>query len=288
MNLLKQTALILALTGLSLGGWTLVRDWRNKVSILFSALCFCVAFWAMSFVAHATLFGRLSYDIHRFCNVILVPLALELIDRVFLRERDRLSRILFALSIAGAAILGLLVAFSLGNSLWVRQLVLFFPGLIFIEYLHIMVLDYTGSASIRVDSITPVKKLLLYLGLGLTLAFCSFDHIPAYGYVLPAVGNLLFTLYLFFTSQVIHPRSLLGIEALVSRFFAVLTLSLIITGFFALLYSYISSSFPLFLLNSFLISFAVLVLWSPLLTFFRYLARCLSTRSDEDGTRTIE
>jgi len=287
MNLLKQTALILGLTGLSLGSWTLVRDWRNKVSILFSALCFCVAVWAMSFVAHATLFGRLSYDIHRFCNVLLVPLALELIDRVFLKERDRLSRAVFAVSVAGAAALGLLVAFSLGSAPVVRGLVLFFPGLIFFEYFHILVLDYTGSGLLRGDSITPSKKLLLYLGLGITLTICSFDHIPAYGFVLPAVGNLLFTLYLFFTSRVIHPRKLLGLEALASRFFAVLTLSLIITGFFALLYSYISSSFPLFLLNSFLISFAVLVLWSPLLTFFRYLGRKLSRTPDGAGAGAL-
>jgi two-component system sensor histidine kinase HydH len=86
---------------------------------------------------------------------------------------------------------------------------------------------------------------------------------------------------LFFLSQIIHPRKILGLEALVSRFFAILTVSLIITGFFALLYSYFSVSFPLFLLNSFLISFAVLALWSPLLLFFRYLARSVfRTRAD--------
>ncbi|NDG84297.1 MAG: hypothetical protein EBX52_04570, partial [Proteobacteria bacterium] len=170
MNLLKQTALILGLTGLSLGSWTLVRDWRNKVSIVFSALCFCVAVWAMSFVAHATLIGRLSYDIHRFCNVLLVPLALELIDRVFLKERDRLSRLIFSLSIGGTAILGVLVAFSFGDSRILREIVLFFPALIFLEYLHILVLDYAGSGALRVDSITPAKKMLLYLGLGITLS----------------------------------------------------------------------------------------------------------------------
>jgi signal transduction histidine kinase len=288
MNLLKQTALILGLTGLSLGAWTLFRDWRNKVSILFSALCFCVAVWAMSFVSHITLFGRLSYDIHRVCNVLIVPLALELIHRVFLKERGLSSRVIFALSCVGAAMLGLMVAFSLGSSTLLKEVILFFPGLIFLEFLRIMILDYTHSGSLRVDSITSTKKIMLYLGLGLTLSLCSFDHIPAFGFVLPAVGNLLFALYLFFTSQVIHPQKLLGLEALASRFFAVLTLSLIITGFFALLYSYLSSSFPLFLLNSFLISFSVLVLWGPLLTFFRYLARTVFRSAEEGRVRAVD
>ncbi|NDF14189.1 hypothetical protein EB061_02560, partial [bacterium] len=116
MNLLKQTALILGLASLSLGGWTLFRDWRNKVSILFSTLCFVVAVWALSFVAHATLVGRLSYDIHLFCNVLLVPLTLELMARIFMRERDFPSRAIFSIAAAGSGVLAFMISFSLASS----------------------------------------------------------------------------------------------------------------------------------------------------------------------------
>ncbi|MBU6153468.1 MAG: hypothetical protein KGP28_04120 [Bdellovibrionales bacterium] len=288
MNLLKQTALILGLASLSLGGWTLVRDWRNKISILFSLLCFAVAVWSLSFVAHATLFGRLSYDIHLFCNVLLVPLTIELITRIFLREKDRFSSLLVAVSLAGSGILGFMILFSLGSGSAFREFVFFWPTLILVHYLHVIRLEFLGTGRLRGDSISPARKLLLYVGLGLTLSLCTFDHIPQYGYTLPAIGNLLFTLYLFFANQVIVPEKLPGLEALASRFLAVLTLSLVITGFFALLYSYISATFPLFLLNSFLISFAVLALWAPLLTFFRYLTSRVFTSTRVDHGARLE
>jgi two-component system sensor histidine kinase HydH len=285
MNLLKQTALILGLASLSLGGWTLFRDWRNKVSILFSALCFVVAVWALSFVAHATLVGRLSYDIHLFCNVILVPLTLELMAGIFMRERDLLSRGIFAVAASGSAALAVMISFSLASSQAFRDAVLFWPVLILGEYAHILWLELRQSGRLRKDSVSASKKIILYLGLGFTLAFCSFDHIQALGFVLPALGNLFFMLYLFFASQQIVPEKLFRLDALASRFFAVLTLSLMITGFFALLFQYISSSFPLFLLNSFLISFAVLALWGPLVTLFRFLGASLFQKTREEAAR---
>jgi two-component system sensor histidine kinase HydH len=289
MNLLKQTALILGLASLSLGGWTLFRDWKNKVSILFSALCFVVAVWALSFVAHATLVGRLSYDIHLFCNVLLVPLTLELMARIFMKERDGLSRAFFWGAAGGSTVLAFMISFSLAGSDSFRDAVLFWPALILGEYLHILWLELRQSPRLRRDSVSASKKIILYLGLGFTLAFCSFDHIPALGFVLPALGNLFFMLYLFFASQQIVPEKLFRLDALASRFFAVLTLSLMITGFFALLFPYISSSFPLFLLNSFLISFAVLALWGPLVTLFRFLGATLfSGRREEEVRETKE
>lgn len=285
MNLLKQTALILGLASLSLGGWTLFRDWKNKVSILFSALCFVVAVWALSFVAHATLVGRLSYDIHLFCNVLLVPLTLELMGRIFMKDRDVLSRAVFWAATSGSAVLAFMISFSLAGSPSVRDAILFWPGLILGEYLHILWLELRQSPRLRRDSVSASKKVVLYLGLGFTLAFCSFDHIPGLGFVLPALGNMFFMLYLFFASQQIVPEKLFRLEALASRFFAVLTLSLMITGFFALLFPYISSSFPLFLLNSFLISFAVLALWGPLVTLFRFLGTTLFSGRREEAAR---
>lgn len=288
MNLLKQTALILGLMSLTLGAWTLFRDWKNKISILFALVCFGVAVWALSFVAHATLVGRLSYDIHLFANVMLVPLSLELLSRLFLKEKDGISRILFWGASGGAAVLGVMIAFSLGGSPGFRSFVLFWPTFILVEYLHILAFEFFSPERTRVDTVSPAKRTLLYLGLGITLSICTFDHVPVLGYGVPALGNLLFTLYLLFANQIIVPEKILGIEALASRFFAVLTLSLIITGFFALLFNYVSSSFPLFLLNSFLISFAVLALWPPLLVFFRFLARGLLSSAIANRERRFE
>ena len=82
MNLLKQTALVLGLVSLSLGGWALFKNWRQKLAILYAILCFIVAAWALSFVTHATLGGRLSKDIHWFFNIWLAPIGVTIVSKI--------------------------------------------------------------------------------------------------------------------------------------------------------------------------------------------------------------
>jgi two-component system sensor histidine kinase HydH len=272
MNLLKQTALILGLASLSIGGWTLYKNWRSKLAILFSALCFIVSIWALSFVSDITLNGRISRDVHWFFNLWLAPIGVAILSYMISGD-DRFGRVLTAISLGGAVVLSIMVSLSLGHSTTFWILVSFWPTLIFVEYVYVMYKDLVLKHPVNVDFISLNKRKVLYLGLGISLALCSFDHIPAMGYTIPSLGNLLFAVYLAFASQVFTPQKLLGFEALLSRFFAILFLSLIITGFFALLYQYVSESFPLFLLNSFLISFSAMVLWNPLITFFRFLGR---------------
>ena len=280
MNLLKQTALVLGLASLSIGGWTLYRNWRQKIAILFSVLCFFVSVWALSFVSSITLIGRLSRDLHWFFNVCLAPIGVVILSQILSKE-NALSKCLRWISLLGAALLGAAISFSVipvsVESPWFLNLVSFWPTCVFIQFVNVLVQDLVYHHPVNVDFVSFGNRVGLYIGLGLSLLICSFDHIPALGYTVPAIGNLLFTVYLVFVSQMVTPQKLLRLETLVSRFLATIILSLIITGFFALLYQYISESFPLFLLNSFLISFAILVLWSPLVTFFRFLANQIFT-----------
>ncbi len=288
MELLKQTSLILGLVALTIGVWTLFRHWRNRVSVLFSFLCFLVSVWALSFVSHATLFGRLSYDIHLFCNVLLAPTGVLLMSSFLVRKVDAFSRLLFLMSLAGGAVLCFLIAFSLGHGEAFKLATGFWPSFILLEYFHLLFLEARMSSGPGSGNLPRGRKTFLYLGPILSLAFCTFDHIPWMGTGIPSIGNLLFAVYLGFASQIINPRKLFGLDSLVSRFLAVLTLSLVLTGFFALLYNTISRSFPLFLLNSFLISFAVLALWSPLVTFFRFIGRKLFPRTHDEEKETVD
>ena len=94
MNFLKQTALVLGLVSLSLGGWALFKNWRQKLAILYSILCFGVTGWALSFVSFATLGGRLSKDIHLFFNIWLAPIGVTIVSKVLSNE-DGWARWLF-------------------------------------------------------------------------------------------------------------------------------------------------------------------------------------------------
>lgn len=288
MNLLKQTALILGLSSMSIGVWVLYRDLKNKISILFAALCCAISIWALSFVSHVTLGGRLSHDIHLFFNLVLSPLAVLLLAKLFLKRGDRVSRVLFLISFTGACVLGLINSLSILDGPSIRTFIEFWPVWILIQYLYVLGQDIIYHRVISSEYFSPLRKWIFYSGLGLSLAICTFDHIPQLGLLIPALGNILLTFYLIFMSQLLVPQKLFRIEALISRFFAVLILSLLITGFFALLYSYISETFPLFLLNSFLISFLVLSLWNPLLLLLRYLTDHFFINSAEVQKRKNE
>jgi two-component system sensor histidine kinase HydH len=271
MDLLKQTSVILGLMSLVIGGWAIYRHWRNKITLLFSLFCFMVSIWAFSFVTHSTIAGRLSYDIHLFFNVWIVPIAISLLYRIMFKKKNLFSEVLKWASFIGAVAIGFWIAFSFPRTSWFNEILFFYPTLISVQFFYGMFEDLVLRRPMNTDFISAGKKTVFYLGLTVSLATCTFDHIPQYGYTIPSIGNLLLTVYLVFTSQVISPQKLLKLEALISRFLAVLILALIITGFFALLYPYISETFGLLLLNSFLIVFVALSLWSPLVTLFRYL-----------------
>ena len=287
MNLLKQTALVLGLVSLSIGSWTLYRNWRQKIAIFFSVLCFCVAIWALSFVAYVTLGGRFSKDVHWFMNIWISPIGVSLLAQILSNE-DVISRLLSWVSFAGAVILGTMITFSMGSSPLFWALVAFWPTFVVIQYFNVMIKHLISGKAVSIDFISSRKIKGFYLGLGACFLFCSFDHIPFLGYFIPSIGNLIFAVFLGFASQVISPQKVLGMEALISRFFATLILSLVITGFFALMFQYVSTTFPLFFLNSFLISFAVLVLWNPLITFFRFLGREIFRSESEMRKQQID
>ncbi len=283
MNLLKQTALVLGLVSLGLGGVALFKNWRQKIAIMYAILCFIVAGWALSFVSHATLGGRLSKDIHWLFNLWLAPVGVSLISK-FLSVPDGWGKWLVRISSVGAATLSLAIMFSVESltqldSFWF--LVKFWPSFILIEYLHVMFADLVYRRPVDIDFISSAKRKALYAGLGISMAICTFDHIPQFGFLIPSMGNLLFAVYLTFANMVLNPQRILGLEALLSRFFAILILSLVITGYFALLYQYMSETFGLFLLNSFLLSVAILMLWTPLITFFRVIGAKLSKNQSE-------
>jgi two-component system sensor histidine kinase HydH len=281
MNLLKQTALILGLVSISLCGWTLYRNWRQKTAVLFAAVCFVLSWWALTFVSHVTLSGRTAGDIHFLLNLWLSPIGVLLLSQM-LPAPNRVSQWLLGCSSLGAAFLSVLIMSSHTDFPFYRDMVVFWPTFIFGEFLYLFWQDIILKKPVRVDFIPSDRRNWLYAGLGLCLLTCTLDHLPYLGFIIPSIGNLLLTTYLVFIAQVITPQKLLRLDALFSRFLAIVTLSLIITGFFALVYQYISETFPLFLLNSFLISFAVLVLWTPLVSLFRFLGSILFKKSSLD------
>jgi signal transduction histidine kinase len=122
----------------------------------------------------------------------------------------------------------------------------------------------------------------------LVLSTSVMDHIPWMGHVVPSIGNIALTIYLFFISQAITQQRFLNFEALVSRFLVLLVVALTLTGVYSILVGWIQNSPPLFFLNSFIASFFILMLLDPLRSLVRYFTERLLTQKHLSIQQTLK
>lgn len=291
MNLLNQTSLILGLAALSIGAWTLYKDWRRKISLEWALMCLVVAIWALSFCASALFGSRIAYDVHRFTNIWLSPLGVAMLSR-FLVQEDRVTFLFKYSSIIGSFVLSFMVIFSYrsfydsSHAFW--SIVNFWPSIILFHFGYVVIQDLVFQKPVSIEFVGKEKRVIIYLGIAISLTTCTFDHIPKMGDVIPSVGNLLLTLFLAFISQVVSPQRLIRLDFLVSRFFATFITALLMTGVLWMLVKMSELTLPLFLLNSFLVSLATLMLWDPLVAIFNWLGERFFEKKFKVLQRKIE
>src|SRR5262249_31817210 len=131
--------------------------------------------------------------------------------------------------------------------------------------------------------VTRVEKARLrYLMIGgfvaTTLALT--DFLPRVGVTWPTVGNVLTILYLYFLSQTLFRYRLLDLNELVGKMFVLGALVAILTLVYGLLLVWVGGGSPqgLFILNTVVASFVILILFEPVRTWLesivaRYLVR---------------
>lgn len=275
MNLLNQSAIILGLTALSIGAWTLYQDWKRKIALEWAALCLVISAWALSYGASDFIQSRVAYDIHRFLNLWIAPLGVAMLSRLLVHE-NLVVRVFKVISVVGSLALSVMVVFSYQSTYEKNQLfnafVNFWPSIILIHFAYVVLQDVFLKKPVSLEFLGKSKRIFVYTGVFVTLTTCTFDHIPQMGETIPSIGNMVLTLYLVFVSQVIAPQKFLKIDALVSQFFATLISAVLMTLVFWTLVKFSHLTLPLFLLNSFLMSLAILVLWSPLVAALNWVA----------------
>lgn len=115
-----------------------------------------------------------------------------------------------------------------------------------------------------------LKTRSLFLGLGLSIAlfFMLIGQIRAEGLIhfpLPYIGNLVSLVFVYFVYQMIQNRRLREVRELMLRGIRVVLLTLILGGIFLSLLFWVEENDPeLFLFNTFLASFLIVSLLSPL------------------------
>ena len=292
MDLLGQSALLVGVVSLGLGSSVLARNIRNKLFLAYAFVCFGVSLWALSFFLERLIGYGLFYRWHLIMNVWLAPLGLSFI-RVLSRSQDLFSRRLFDLSLFGAIGLTAAIILDLDAHPGVANLIIFAPTLIFLQTFQLIWFDRKFKGNLkRIPRLVGLgtslgRRTLIYLGSWIVLATSVMDHVKFLGTVIPSIGNIALTFYLFFLSQAITQQRFLNFGALLTRFLIVLIMALILTGVYSLLFAYIEGNTPIFFLNSFILSFALLMMLDPLQAFVRFLASRFVTQEHRKLEQTL-
>ena len=283
MDILGQSSLIVGVMSFALGFSVLSRNVRNKLYLAFSVLTLLISLWALALPLDRLMEDRggTYYRWHLFFNIWLAPASLAFIH-VMVRIHDQISRRLLDISIAAALSLSIALVFGFDSIPWVKQLVLFIPGVTLLQILRLMWIDKKLKRGLKKHPKLPTvglgRRNLIYLGGIAVLMTSVMDHVPFMGNIIPSFGNLGLVAYLFFISQAISQQRLLNFGALLSRFFVLIAVALILTGVYSILVGWIENSPGLFFLNSFIASFLILMLLEPIRAVVGYFTQRLLTQ----------
>ncbi|MCM2277304.1 MAG: ATP-binding protein [Oligoflexia bacterium] len=281
MDLLSQSSLLVGVTSFALGASLLARNVRNKLFLTFAGLAAVICGWAIAFFLEKVWGGGAFYRWHLFFNVWIAPMGLWLI-LTMVRLQDTLSRRLLDIGLLSALLLSVAILFGYEAIPWVLQLVYFLPVLIVFQLLRLMWIDRRMRQGAPRSPKAPIvgfsRRNLIYLGGLLVLSTSVMDHVGFLGQEIPFIGNLGLTVYLFFVSQAVSQQRLLNFEALLSRFLVLLSIALMLTAVYSMLFAWIQASPALFFLNSFIVSFLLVTLLEPIRSFVGYLTQRLVTQ----------
>lgn len=267
MDILGQSALIVAFSAFSLAVTALSRNLRNKLVMAYALLCAVVSGWAFFFFLEKVFETGTFYTAHLVLNLALAPVGLFFV-RVLTRVDSGLMRWIYRISVAYAVtVIGLLFS-SLEADPVVRGLAFFGPSFLVFACLHLMYIDWRLKAgAVRKTKISTVglsRRNWIYVGALLLLLTAAMDHVPWLGDVVPSIGNMLLCLYLFVISEAVIHQRLLNVSALFNRVMVLVFISLCLTLIYTFLVAWIENSPALFILNTFLASFIILVVIDPI------------------------
>lgn len=267
MDILGQSALIVAFTAFSLAVTALSRNLRNKLVIAYALLCGVVSAWAFFFFLEKVFGTGTFYKAHLVFNLALAPVGI-FFTRVLTRVDSLFLRWLYRASIAyTVAVIGLVFS-ALAEAPVVQGLAYFGPSFLILVCLYLMVLDWrlkgTAARKARISTVGLTRRNWIYAGALLLLFSAAMDHVPWLGDVIPSVGNILLCLYLFVISEAVIHQRLLNVSALFNRMIVLVFISFGLTLIYTFLVAWIENSPALFVLNSFLASFIILVLIDPI------------------------
>jgi len=272
IDLLYESALLLAAVCFSLSLYVLSRGVGNKLNLAYSALTMCISVWAFSFFVAHVLEWRLMESVHLITTLLLPPLSLLFLD-ILLRPEGDIFKWIFRLSLAGCVVLVPPISFGLDRTPWVRDLAYYSPSLIVVANLYLFISETVGKvkprggwgdfsrfSTLEMRHALKRRNFWLYLGGALVTMLCVMDRVPWMGRTLPSVGLLLLALYFYFIKDAVLHQSLVSSRRILGRLLANGVGAFVTFLAFVLMTTWVKGNNALYLINAFFAAFVAV--WS--------------------------
>jgi signal transduction histidine kinase len=271
------SALLAALLILAIGVSVLLRSRSDRVYTSFAAFTFTVSAWHLCTYIGAAAESAVMSWLALWAAATIPPTAIRFF-RIFLAQPSiggpkRGPRVTLAWTLLAYA--GLVYAAIVGpgdapasdgakprqvyEQMWFAApfCIYVFGGLY--RCIFDLYMQYRATAK-------PVeRKRVGYLALGgfvgTTLALTSV--LPGFGSLWPAVGNALAILYLYFLSETLFRERLIDINELFGKMAVLGTLVFLMWAVYGFLFNWIGTQPGVYLINAFVASFVILILFEP-------------------------
>lgn len=259
MDIRTQTALLAAIVNLALAVSMLLRPGRPRVITLYSTLGLGIAAYYLG----DFLFALTDHDVWRRVSLgfgAVVPALALAFFMEFLEVTPRRARRGQAVA-ALVALFGAAVALTpLGRIPAARVAVAACAFAALTASLSLLVSRRAATDS-RIDR---ARLTYLWVGAAAAVVFSATDLLVRFDVPFPTVGPLVTTLYLYFLAQTIHRLRLLDLNELLGKVVALSVLALILTLIYGVLVYWVGERPGLFLFETLVASFVILILVEPL------------------------
>lgn len=273
INLLFESALIVGSVCLSLSVLVLAQGMGHKLHLAYSALAFTISVWSLSFFVSEVLGLRTFESIHIIANLLLAPVSMYFMKSL-LRPEGAFFQWLTRISFLVALLLIPPVTFGLDRHAWIRDASYFSPVLIVFAVSYLYLSEALGmvnprNASIaklrRKDFVSALRKrnMGIYLGGAILTVICGQNRVPILGETIPAVGNFLLALYMYFLKNIVLQKEYASLRRMVGAALADGGTAIAITLVFLITTVWVRGDPILFVLNMFLAAYIGVVSVGP-------------------------
>jgi signal transduction histidine kinase len=259
MDIRTQSALLACIVSLALMVSVLLRPNRPRALTLFAGVCGALfAFYLGDFLFTLTaraFWLRVEVATGSFIPWMALAFFMEFLG-VSARSAARGRRIA-----AVGVLLGIGVAVSplAEQAIARRAMAAWVFGALTVTWS--LVMGRMRSSESRVE-----RRRLLYqaVGAGASILFGLTDELYVFGWDFPPLGAIVTTLYVFFLAQTLQRFRLLDLNEMLGKVAALSVLALILAAIFGALVSWVGDRKGLFLFNTLVASFVILILFEPL------------------------